>query len=241
MQTATSQELTEIFAVNFLQKKFKLLIFDFDGTLVDTQEIVNQIQYQYLKEYPEFKMSLENYTEKFSGQRVETIVETLSQEKGIHFRHSPEEISKIIDDRFLTQVSGQHLSPQQGVVEFLTHSPLNRCIGSNCSLKLLKVLLKSSHLSQFFEENVFSCEMVTHPKPAPDVFLYAAQHMGVKVEDCLVIEDSVTGIQAAVKAGMQVVGFLSNASIDSSKANKLLHAGATAVVNDMCDISAYLN
>lgn len=222
-------------------KLFKLLIFDFDGVLVDTQQIVNRIQYEYIKEQYGLDFSLEHYTERFSGMRVETIVEILQQEKNTTFPQTPKEISQHIDEIVLNQLSHQEITPLPGVVDFLRKSSLKRCIGSNCTYKLLVAFLKSSHLIDYFDSNIFSACMVMQPKPAPDLFLYAAQKMGENPEDCLVIEDSTAGIQAASKAGIKAIGFLAGSHMLPSNADHLLQAGAEAVFNDMRHLDAYLD
>lgn len=223
------------------QKPFELLIFDFDGVLVDTQGIVNKIQYEYIKEKFGLNMELAHYAERFSGMRVETIVGILEQEKNFNFSQSPNEISRHIDEIVLKELSNQEISPLPGVVHFLQSSSLKRCIGSNCTFRLLKAFLQSSHLLDFFDGNIFSADMVAHPKPAPDLFLYAADKMGQNPKDCLVIEDSLAGVQAAVKAGIQVVGFLAGSHIASKNSSCLLQAGSKAILNDMRHLDSYLS
>lgn len=222
-------------------KLFKLLIFDFDGVLVDTQGIVNKIQYEYIKRQYGLDMSLEDYADRFSGMRVETIVELLQQDKNFTFPQSPKEISQNIDEIVLERLSSQEISPLPGVVDFLRNSPLKRCVASNCTYRLLKVFLKSSHLIDFFNGDIFSAEMVKQPKPAPDLFLYAAQKMGENPSDCLVVEDSVAGAQAAFKAGIKVAGFLAGSHMTPSNEDRLLQAGAEAVLHDMRHLSTYLS
>ena len=76
---------------------------------------------------------------------------------------------------------------------------------------------------------MFTKIQVKHPKPAPDLFLFAALQMGVSPERCVVIEDSVAGVRAGVAAGMTTFGF-TGASHDAQKQEKILEsAGAAAV------------
>ena len=219
----------------------KLLIFDFDGVLVDTQKVTNDVQYQYFKKKCNLDISLETFASSFSGMRVETILGILEQEKGIAFSQSPKQISQDIDTLVLNRLANQPLLPMPGVVDLLSHSHFRRCIGSNGSFNLLKAFLKSSNLAKFFGNDVFSADMVENPKPAPDIFLYAAQYMGVDAEDCLVIEDSIVGVQAAVAAGIPVVGFLGGSHLSTTAADKLLQAGAKTVFSDMRHFAEYLH
>ncbi|MBW8309746.1 MAG: HAD family phosphatase [Candidatus Paracaedibacteraceae bacterium] len=219
---------------------YKLLIFDFDGVLVDTQEVINEIQYNYLKKNFSIPIPFEMYTDKFSGMRMETIVEILQQQQTMPLSVSPLSISQTIDDLVLEQLSTQEISPLPGVVHFLKESTTKRCIGSNCSFKLLIAFLKASKLEDFFKGNVFSAEMVKHPKPAPDLFLYAAKKMSEKVKNCLVIEDSLVGIQAARTACIDVVGFFGGSHVPPDITEKLLQIGAKTVINDMRQLNSYL-
>ena len=94
--------------------------------------------------------------------------------------------------------------PKRAVTHYL---PFKKCIASNCSLGLLRTLLSATMLAGYFNGHVFSADIVRKPKPAPDLYLYAAYTMSVKPQQCLVIEDSEAGVQAAVSVGMKVWGF----------------------------------
>lgn len=82
---------------------------------------------------------------------------------------------------------------------------------------------------------------VSRGKPAPDIFLFAAQQMQVRPEDCIVIEDSPYGVQAGVDAGMTVVGFSGGSHIRPGHQEKLLNEGATKVFSDMKQLSTCLS
>lgn len=225
----------------FLHNPIKLLIFDFDGVLADTQAIANQIQFNYFKKLYPLNLSLEEFAEKFSGMQVKTIVDILQKENDSMILLSSEKISQDIDSLVLQHLTNQRITPLPGVVDFLSHSPLRRCIGSNCSFKLLNSFLKSSNLAKYFNTYVFSADMVVNPKPSPELYLYAANYMSVNVEECLVIEDSIVGVQAAVSAGIPVVGFLAGSHVSSATSNKLISTGAKATFHNMRDLANYLS
>ena len=82
------------------------------------------------------------------------------------------------------------------------------CVASGSSIDRLDLTLDIVELKSIFEGRIYSSEQVENGKPAPDIFLYAARNMGVVPENCLVIEDSVSGIKAAKCAGMPVFAFL---------------------------------
>lgn len=84
-----------------------------------------------------------------------------------------------------------------------------RCLASNSSSSHVSRCLALTNQSKFFSKKaIFTAQQVSRPKPAPDLFLFAAKEMGVKPENCLVVEDSYAGASAAVAAGMKVMAFL---------------------------------
>jgi beta-phosphoglucomutase-like phosphatase (HAD superfamily) len=84
-----------------------------------------------------------------------------------------------------------------------------------------------------FDPHVFSASQVARGKPHPDVFLFAASRMGAEASGCLVLEDSVPGVQAAVAAGMAVIGFVGAAHDPARIGNQLVEAGAREVIAHM--------
>ena len=87
---------------------------------------------------------------------------------------------------------------------------------------------------------MFSASQVARGKPAPDVFLFAASQMGFDPADCLVIEDSAMGVQAARRAGMRVVGFTGGSHADDGLAGRLVAAGAETILPDHAETLRYL-
>jgi beta-phosphoglucomutase-like phosphatase (HAD superfamily) len=83
---------------------------------------------------------------------------------------------------------------------------------------------------------VFGADLVDRPKPAPDLFLLAARRMGASPPRCLVIEDSVPGVTAAIPAGVRAIGFYGGAHCLEGHEQQLVMAGASAVFNNMNDL-----
>jgi beta-phosphoglucomutase-like phosphatase (HAD superfamily) len=92
----------------------------------------------------------------------------------------------------------------------------------------------------YFDPHIFTATQVARGKPAPDLFLFAAREMGAKPDDCLVIEDSVHGVQAGVAAGMRVLGFAGGSHCRPGHAERLLAAGASAAIHHMRELSGLL-
>ena len=83
--------------------------------------------------------------------------------------------------------------------------------------------------------------MVQRPKPAPHLFLYAAEQMGVAPKDCVVVEDSLVGVTAAVAAGMRVIGFVGGSHKLSGDADQLRALGASAICETTSQLPAMLS
>lgn len=209
-----------------------LLIFDFDGVLVDTQQVVNDLERRYLMQYG-INISLESFTQKFSGETAHSVLERLKKEDGVEFPKDTQYLAKEMDAAVLAGLSKANIAPMKGVEDILHSWPLKKCVASNCSFHILTLLLKTSGLAPYFQGMVFSATQVERPKPHPDLFLYAAKTLEEEPSDCLVIEDTEVGVKAAVNAGMRVFGFLGGSHITHDDKAKLVKAGAELVLTDM--------
>jgi beta-phosphoglucomutase-like phosphatase (HAD superfamily) len=94
-----------------------------------------------------------------------------------------------------------------GVGEALARLPVPRCVASSSSPERIRLSLSLTGLLEMLHPHIYSASMVARGKPAPDLFLHAAEKMGVRREDCVVVEDSPAGIDAARRAGMRVFAF----------------------------------
>jgi HAD superfamily hydrolase (TIGR01509 family) len=117
----------------------------------------------------------------------------------------------------------RELKAIEGVAELLQALEIPYCVASNSSPERMRISLKAAGLLSRFEGRRFSAAEVANPKPAPDLFLHAAQKMGAKPVDCVVIEDTPTGVRAGVAAGMRVLGYAGGVP---AQAEKLRAAGA---------------
>jgi len=209
-----------------------LIIFDFDGVLVDTQSAINKIEWDYLMQHG-MQMKLEEFTKKFSGVKVATIIEILRKENNLELLKNIQEVAREIDETVLDKLARQKIEPFKGVKDVLQKLPYKKCVASNCSLRILRPLLLASGLAIYFDNNIFSADMVERPKPYPDLFLYTSHTMGVEPKKCLIIEDSEAGVKAAVAAGIKVWGFLGGNHIQPESKDKLLRSGAALTFHNM--------
>jgi HAD superfamily hydrolase (TIGR01509 family) len=108
----------------------------------------------------------------------------------------------ILNERFRRE-----LKPIPGIRTALEKLSGPRCIASSSKPERIRLSLSITGLLDQFEPHIYSATMVERGKPAPDLFLHAARDMGVQPDECLVIEDSPAGVEAANAAGMRVFGF----------------------------------
>lgn len=211
-----------------LEKTIKAVIFDCDGVLVDSEIIASQVSLRMLKPYG-FNMAPEDYAQAFAGKVEEDTLGIICNEYNIKL---PKDfISKL---RLEIEYGLDHeLQPIKGAKETIANIAVTRAVVSNSRLVRVIHSLEIAGLSGFFDKRLFAAEMVAKPKPAPDVYLHAAQELGVHPSACLVIEDSISGVTAAYRAGMNVIGFLGASHIFKGHDLRLKEAGAFATAHDM--------
>jgi HAD superfamily hydrolase (TIGR01509 family) len=115
------------------------------------------------------------------------------------------------------------------------------CVASSSSPDMLEHLLRQASLWDRFAPHIFSAAEVKRGKPAPDLFLLAAQRMGIAPERCIVIEDSLAGITAAMAAAMTPVGFAGGCHCGPDHADKLRRTGARTVFMTMASLAESLS
>ncbi len=128
-----------------------------------------------------------------------------------------------------------------GVEALLNALPTARCVASNGHLDRVRDRLALTGLLRFFDPHVFSATQVASGKPAPDLFRLAARRLGAHPASCIVVEDSVIGVAAAVAAGMPVLGFCGGSHCSDGHADQLVAAGCSQVFAEMADLADYLD
>ena len=198
-------------------KPYDLVIFDCDGVLVESEALANRI---YVDMFAEYGYPLD-YTEtlhKFYGVTLTNRLVISAQELGWT---PPDEFVPIFNERLLA-LSEQELLPIPHIHELIESITVPMCVASNGSRDEIVFRLKVARLTERFGNAIFSGTEVPHPKPAPDVYLAAARAFQTPPERCVVIEDSILGVTAGVRAGMKDYGHATFNSAESLRA-----AGAT--------------
>ncbi|MEU1911529.1 HAD family hydrolase [Streptomyces massasporeus] len=205
--------------------RYDLVIFDNDGVLVDSEPISNRLLAAYLTELGH-PTSYEESIRDYMGSAMHRIHELVLERTG---QRLPQDFDDVFHTRVFTAFE-QELVAVAGaseVLEKLAADGVPYCVASSGSHERIRVGHRTTGLDRWFdEERVFSSQDVGRGKPAPDLFLHAAERMGVAPQRCVVVEDSPLGVQAAVAAGMDVYGFTA-----MTPAEKL--AGATRLFSDM--------
>jgi HAD superfamily hydrolase (TIGR01509 family) len=133
------------------------------------------------------------------------------------------------------RVLGERVQAVEGIREVLESLTIRYCIASSGGYDKMRVTLGATRLMPLFEGRLFSATEVPRAKPAPDIFLFAAERMGSSPARTVVVEDSVNGVLAGCAAGMTVLGY-----VDLTPAERLVEAGATRTFTQMTDLPALL-
>jgi HAD superfamily hydrolase (TIGR01509 family) len=209
-----------------------LLIFDCDGVLVDSEPLSCRIDAEVLTECG-VPYTAEDVARDFTGVSIKDQITRIEMERGIRLPDDfTERLNRTLFKRFETD-----LKPIDGVRDAILSLPFPRCVASSSIPERIALSLRITGLADLFD-NIFSSAQVARGKPAPDLFLHAASRMNAHPEECLVIEDSIAGVQAARAAGMRVIGFVGGSHCGPEHGEKLRRAGAPIIIERMSDLSA---
>ena len=178
----------------------KCIIFDCDGTLVDSEHLFNRALSEKLSNKGVF-LSAEKLVQRFRGVKLLAVLEQLEVEHSVTLNDEfVEDYRQLVELLFTNE-----LVACEGVVDTLTKLDLAMCVASNGPIEKMLLALSVTNLASFFGENFFSAYEIKAWKPDPMLFLHAAKTMGYEPAECLVLEDSLVGIEAADAAGMKAV------------------------------------
>jgi HAD superfamily hydrolase (TIGR01509 family) len=211
-----------------------LVIFDCDGVLVDTEPVANRLLARVLSEEG-FQISYEECRRLFVGRTMDAVRAHVEAALGRALRA---DWTTFIRDRTL-EAFAAGIEPVPGacdVIHALRARALPYCVASSGKFEKMRFTLGMTGLLPLVEDVLFSAEEVRAGKPAPDLFLHAASRMGHEPSRCLVIEDSVPGVQAAVAAGMAVVGYAGDPHTDAAA----LKSEGAHVISGMDELRALL-
>jgi HAD superfamily hydrolase (TIGR01509 family) len=209
----------------------ELLIFDCDGVLIDSEHLAVRADVACLAD---------------DGIAI-TEAEILGRYVGISVAEMVADLERRFSRRVAGDFAARHdarlrtifeaeLQAMRGVEAVIDGWHGARCVASSSTPARLRHALGLVGLYDRFAPNIFSAVQVERGKPAPDLFLYAAARMGVEPRGCVVVEDSLAGVEAAVAAGMEVIGFAGGSHCAPGHTARLAERGAAQVIDDMADL-----
>jgi HAD superfamily hydrolase (TIGR01509 family) len=214
---------------------FDLIIFDCDGVLVDSEVISCRAHAETLTRHG-YPITADQVLDRFLG--VSDLEARLIVEA---------EIGRKLPDDFTSQVKqatlrryGDDLQPVPYVAEAVAAIGLPKCVASSGTPEKIRHGLTCAGLYDILAPHIFSAGQVKRGKPAPDLFLFAAEQMNASPARCVVIEDSVPGVTGAVAAGMTVLGFHGGSHCRPGYADTLRAAGAAATFGDMRELAGLI-
>ena len=211
------------------------LISDCDGVLIDSEAVALHALLDVLEARFGQRERLATLIQPMLGLMISPLLRALYTELGAPTPQAAEleHVVTVVEaecDRLLSAVPG--------VAQALAAIPLPKAVASNSSNGRVRDALQRTGLAPLFDGRIYTSDMVARPKPQPDVYLAAAAGFGVAPGQCLVLEDSVTGVTAAAAAGMTVLGFIGGGHIAPGQRARLEAAGAYTCFDSMAALPA---
>jgi len=205
-----------------------LVIFDCDGMLIDSELLTIGVEVALLTESG-IAITADEIIDRYVGISIKGMIADLEVRYG-----------RPLGDDFAArhalrarEAFERELTAMPGIADVLAGLPGKVCVASSSSPERLQHTLGIAGLYEHFQPHIFSSTMVARGKPAPDLFLHAAEQMGAVPSRSIVIEDSVPGIEAAGAAGMTAIGFVGGSHCRAGHAARLSAGGAAMVVESM--------
>ena len=210
-------------------RRFDLVIFDCDGVLVDSERLVVRTEAEILTSLG-WPLTEADVVERFVGRSAASMHQEIERQLGrsIDWDAEFESQYRLAFER--------ELAPVPGVVDALDRIPIPNCVASSGSHDRIRLTLGLTGLFARFEGRIFSVDDVAEGKPAPDIFLHAAEQMGTPPHRCAVVEDSISGVVAGLAAGMAVFAFAGGVTGSTQ-----LSIGSAVVFEDMRDLPVVLS
>ncbi|MGA9639003.1 HAD family hydrolase [Flavobacterium sp.] len=183
--------------------KYKCIIFDCDGVLVDSESISNSTLVSMAKEIG-VSIPLDFAMTHFLGKSLQFCFDYIEN-------LAPQKLPKTFEEEFRErtfEAFKTQMQPIPGVHELLSKINIPIAVASNGPAEKIRLNLTTTKLIDRFEGNIFSAYDINSWKPNPELYLHAAKSMGFAVEECLVIEDSLAGVQAAQAGGFDVYTYV---------------------------------
>lgn len=210
----------------------KAVIFDCDGVLIDSEGVSARVLNAALARHG-VEINFDYFCVNFVGRSFPTVAEDIRQSFNVDL---PPDFEPTYRAELLAAFE-HDLHPTAGIVPVLKALDLPSCVATSSSPERVARSLALTRLDRFFGGRVFTASEVKNGKPAPDLFLHAARSIGIDPQHCLVIEDSLPGIEAAQAAGMKVLRYTGGVHL---KGRTLKHGTTVASFDNWRDFSVML-
>ncbi len=200
------------------EDQLSLVIFDCDGVLVETERFYVELLLEFGKEYG-FEMELADAMNLFAGVTLKTCMKKIEETTGKNLKP---DFFETFRDTFADRIECE-IKPVEGIRHAIESIHIEKCVVSNSSMASIEQMLGAVDLLKYFKGRIFSGYDLKKWKPDPALFLHAAASMNVDPKKCLIVEDSLVGVQAAQSAGMKVLAYTGSEfaarQLKDSKAN----------------------
>lgn len=215
------------------------LILDCDGVLIDSEFLAARANQKAMNECG-LPFTFDDTLRLFLGKSLTAMREILVRD--YHVEGEALEHLMALKDRYVNEIFARELKPLPGVPEALEKLKAMGVpfgVASNSRGWRLRSSLEITGLLPFFGDNIWGVESVAHGKPAPDLYLFAARELGAEPSQCLVIDDSPTGVTAAVAAHIPVVGFTGANHLGPVQEENLRAAGALTLISEFARVPEF--
>lgn len=209
----------------------KLVIFDCDGVVVDSVRAHSDVMSANFAKYG-LDLTPDECTTKLGAGKMAFIGEAAKKLGADLPDHWLDEIYAEIYARLEQGVD--LIDGVEDVVQQLKARNIPFCLASNGSKAKMEIMLRPSGMLDYFQDNVFSAHNIGHWKPEPDLFFHAANTMGVTYKDCVIVEDSQTGVLGAQRAGIKCFGYAADTDPEELSAHDAI------IFNSMSELPSLL-
>jgi len=209
------------------------LIFDCDGVLIDSEFLASRVESEVGRDVG-LTLSVDEAHDLFLGKTVDGVLDAIATRTG-----KRPSSAWVYNWAFATaHAFVRELKAVDGVgvaVETLRRRGHQMAVASQSPLARVRLSLQVAGLAGQFGDHIYVTSMVARPKPAPDIYLLAAERLGASPQDCIVIEDSPAGAAAARGAGMRVIGYAPD------QADGAMHTAGVTVIRSMHQLIAAID
>jgi HAD superfamily hydrolase (TIGR01509 family) len=215
--------------------KIELVIFDCDGVLIDSEDLSAAVLLELFSALGA-NLDQQYFHKNCLGRSFQELAKRFKVNTGITL---PDDFEQSFRTKLLARFV-QDLKPIAGAEEVLNRLNLPFCVATGSHRLRAESALQSAGLFEIVKDRLYTADLVVHGKPAPDLFLYAAKKHNFAPENCLVIEDSDIGIEAAQAAGMPVWRFTGGSHMQSLFIRPAANLGPVFTFSDLSTLPALL-